>query len=101
MRIEPTPSIEGAISLPGDKSISHRYAILGAMAHGTTSIEGFSQSHDCASTLNCLRKLGIEIQQSEKGIEIQGLGWGNFHQPRTILDAGTVSYTHLTLPTKA
>lgn len=93
MRIEPTPSIGGALSLPGDKSISHRYAILGAMAHGTTSIDGFSQSHDCASTLNCLRKLGISIQQSEKGIEIQGLGWGKFHQPHTILDAGNSGTT--------
>ena len=93
MRIEPVSSLRGAMDLPGDKSISHRYAILGAMANGTTRISRFSHSQDCQATLDCLRKLGTEIHQSGNEIEIRSQGWRQFQQPQEILDAGNSGTT--------
>lgn len=93
MRIEPVSSFRGETALPGDKSISHRYAILGAMAHGTTRISHFSQSQDCQSTLECLRKLGLRIRQSTNGLEIQSEGWEHFQKPKELLDAGNSGTT--------
>jgi len=58
--IVPARTISGTLSLPGDKSISHRYAMLGAIASGSTRLENFSNGADCASTLECLRTLGVE-----------------------------------------
>lgn len=81
------------MTLPGDKSISHRYAVLGAMARGTTRISGFSLSQDCESTLDCLRELRTEIQRSESGVEIRSRGWEKFQQPREFLDAGNSGTT--------
>jgi 3-phosphoshikimate 1-carboxyvinyltransferase len=93
MRIEPVSSFRGEIVLPGDKSISHRYAILGAMAKGTTRISHFSRSQDCQSTLRCLKKLGIGIRQSENELEIQSEGWKRFQKPEELLDAGNSGTT--------
>ncbi len=63
MRIYPANNLQGAINLPGDKSISHRAALLSAMATGETRIENFATSADCASTLGCLQDLGVEIRR--------------------------------------
>ena len=93
MRIEPVSSFRGEIVLPGDKSISHRYALLGAMAKGTTRISHFSRSQDCQSTLRCLKKLGIGIRQSENELEIQSEGWKRFQKPEELLDAGNSGTT--------
>ncbi len=93
MRIQPVSSLRGEITLPGDKSISHRYAILGAMAQGTTHISQFSQSEDCQSTLRCLRRVGIGIRQSTDEVEIQSEGWKRFQKPKEILDAGNSGTT--------
>jgi len=93
MRIRPVSSLRGEITLPGDKSISHRYAILGAMAQGTTRISQFSQSEDCQSTLRCLRELGIGIRQSTNEVEIQSEGWKRFQKPKELLDAGNSGTT--------
>ncbi len=94
MRIEPVSSLRGEIHLPGDKSISHRYAILGAMAQGTTRISHFSGSEDCQSTLRCLRKLGLGIRQSANNeVEIQSEGWKGFQKPKEFLDAGNSGTT--------
>ena len=75
--ISPAKNISGSIRLPGDKSISHRYAMLAAIAEGTTRLENFSTGMDCTSTLNCLRALGCEWEQKdaqENVIEITGRG---------------------------
>ncbi|MFQ5928182.1 MAG: 3-phosphoshikimate 1-carboxyvinyltransferase [Acidobacteriota bacterium] len=93
MRIRPVSSLQGEIHLPPDKSISHRYAILGAMATGTTRISNFSNSQDCQSTLECLRKLGIRIRQSANEVEIESRGWREFQQPLESLDAGNSGTT--------
>jgi 3-phosphoshikimate 1-carboxyvinyltransferase len=60
------------LRLPGDKSISHRYAMLAAIAEGTTRLENFSTGADCASTLGCVRALGVEVERSENSIVIHG-----------------------------
>ena len=93
MIIQPVSCLRGELTLPGDKSISHRYAILGAMANGTTRISQFSQSEDCQSTLRCLKKLGLGIRQSEREVEIQSEGWTRFQKPKELLDAGNSGTT--------
>ena len=73
--IKPTGRLTGRVQLPGDKSISHRLAMLGAIANGTTGIDNFAVSQDCHSTLACLRRLGIEaIRESDHRVTIHGKG---------------------------
>src|SRR5580698_9119885 len=72
--IRPARNIAGAVRLPGDKSISHRYAMLAAIAEGTTRLENFSTGADCASTLGCLAALGVELQREENAVLIHGRG---------------------------
>ena len=88
MRVKPVTTLRGKIELPADKSISHRYALLGAMAEGTTRISNYSGSEDCLSTLQCLRKLGPRIKQFGTEVEIESEGWTQFQQPSDHLDAG-------------
>src|SRR5258708_20788035 len=72
--IRPAKSLSGSVRLPGDKSISHRYAMLGAIAEGTTKLENFSTGADCASTLACLRSLGVECEPNGASVAIHGRG---------------------------
>jgi len=75
MLMAPARAVSGAIRLPGDKSISHRYAMLGAIAEGTTRLQNYSTGRDCASTLACMRALGAEIKAGDDGsVEIKGRG---------------------------
>src|SRR5580658_10054970 len=60
-KISPASALHGAILLPGDKSISHRYAMIAAIAEGPTRISNYSTGADCHSTLGCVRALGIEV----------------------------------------
>ena len=87
IRIEPVRSLRGEVQIPGDKSISHRYAILGAMAQGVTQIANFSPSRDCQATLNCVSGLGVEVKQLQTTVEISSAGWDNFVEPGGVLDA--------------
>ena len=61
--VSPAKRVQGEIQLPGDKSISHRLAVLGAIAEGPTEIHFFSPSADCASTLECLKALGVRVER--------------------------------------
>jgi 3-phosphoshikimate 1-carboxyvinyltransferase len=74
MKITPARRINGRVQVPGDKSISHRAAIIAALANGTSLIKNFSPSEDCAATLSCLRKLGISIQSEDSRVIVQGAG---------------------------
>ncbi|HVI10745.1 MAG TPA: 3-phosphoshikimate 1-carboxyvinyltransferase [Candidatus Binatia bacterium] len=74
--MRPALGLRGSISLPGDKSISHRYAMLAAIAEGPSRLANYSTGADCASTLACLRALGVEWTRSDGVIEIQGRGPG-------------------------
>jgi 3-phosphoshikimate 1-carboxyvinyltransferase len=72
--VRPARSIAGALRLPGDKSISHRYAMLAAIAEGTTRLKNFSTGADCASTLSCLTTLGVQLERNENVVLIHGRG---------------------------
>ncbi len=93
MKIQPANSLNGRIRLPGDKSISHRAAIFASMATGETRIENFATSADCASTLDCLRKLGVEIRRENSTVLIKGVGKNGFSVPKTELDCGNSGTT--------
>src|ERR1700684_3521915 len=85
--ISPGGMLDGVIELPGDKSISHRYAILAALAEGTSEILNYASAADCRSTLECLRRLGIGFDSSEGRVRIAGKGLDGLKEPRRALDA--------------
>lgn len=92
--IRPPLSIKGTIDPPGDKSISHRAAIIGALAEGETRIDGFLEGADCLSTLKCLRDLGVVIEGPYDGqVIIRGKGLNSLKEPETVLDAGNSGTT--------
>jgi 3-phosphoshikimate 1-carboxyvinyltransferase len=90
--IRPALNISGSIRLPGDKSISHRYAMLAAIAKGSTRLNNFSTGADCSSTLNCLRTLGAEWERAGDVVTIQGRG-PKLQAPTTPLDCGNSGST--------
>ena len=91
--IRPAKNVEGLVRMPGDKSISHRYAMLGSIAEGTTRLENFSTGADCASTLSCLRSLGVEWSRNGEGpILIKGRGM-KLAAPAGPLDCGNSGST--------
>jgi len=85
--ISPGGTIDGAVELPGDKSISHRYAILAALAEGASEISNYASAADCHSTLECFRQMGIEIEEKEARVRISGKGLHGLSGPRRTLDA--------------
>ena len=92
MIVRPARNIAGQLTLPGDKSISHRYAMLAAIADGTTRLENFSTGADCASTLACLRALGVKWERDGSKVTIQGCG-PRLSAPRSPLDCGNSGST--------
>ena len=90
--VRPARNIAGALRLPGDKSISHRYAMLAAIAEGTTRLENFSTGADCASTLSCLAELGVELERKENAVLIHGHG-PKLQPPKSSLDCGNSGST--------
>jgi 3-phosphoshikimate 1-carboxyvinyltransferase len=91
--IAPAKTISGGLSVPGDKSISHRYALLAALADGRSEIANFAPAADCRSTLECLRRLGARIEQKNDRVTILGAGLRGFQPPRKKLDAGNSGTT--------
>ena len=85
--ISPGGAVEGVVELPGDKSISHRYAILAALAEGRSEISNFASAADCRSTLECLRGLGADIELRDGRVLISGRGLDGWKEPRKTLDA--------------
>ena len=90
--ISPPKKIKGEITPPGDKSISHRAAILSALARGTSSLENFLTAEDCMRTVNCLRSLGVKINVEGDNLEVEGRNLG-FKSSSTILNAGNSGTT--------
>src|SRR5216684_5421163 len=91
----PARTVRGSVRLPGDKSISHRYAMLAAIANGSSRLENYSTGADCASTLRCLQSLGVFAEHtdgSEGVIEIRGLG-PSLAPPSDPLDCGNSGST--------
>ena len=93
LELKPAAKIIGTFSVPGDKSISHRLAMLGAIAQGTTVIHNFAASVDCRSTLECLRRLHVKIDQTASTVAVHGRGLHGLTQPSTELDAGNSGTT--------
>src|SRR5215813_12017950 len=91
--IAPAARIGGVIDIPGDKAISHRLAMLGAIAEGTTTIRNFAESADCASTLECLRRLGVPIHRSASTVIVDGRGLSGLKAPSLELNAGNSGST--------
>ncbi|MGD0842326.1 MAG: 3-phosphoshikimate 1-carboxyvinyltransferase [Candidatus Acidiferrales bacterium] len=92
-KIFPARTISGAVAVPGDKSISHRYAILAALASGASEIAHFSAADDCRRTLECFRRLGIEIEQRGDVVRFAGAPAEGLRAPRRTLDAGNSGTT--------
>jgi len=90
--IKPARTVRGSVRLPGDKSISHRYAMLGAVAAGATRLDNFSTAADCASTLGCVEALGARVTRTGGKVEIEGCG-GELAAPRRALDCGNSGST--------
>jgi 3-phosphoshikimate 1-carboxyvinyltransferase len=94
-RIRPTRNLRGAVRLPGDKSISHRYAMLAGIAEGPSRLENYTTGADCASTLGCMRALGVTWERKDGAdsvIEVQGKGL-SLAAPAGPLDCGNSGST--------
>ena len=96
--VAPARRLRGRVRVPGDKSISHRYALLAALAGGTSTIAGYSTGADCRSTLDCLRALGVGIDESARAnatatVTVTGRGTAGLSRPTRVLDAGNSGTT--------
>ena len=90
--IHPAKTINGSVRLPGDKSISHRYTMLGGIAEGTTKLDNFSTGADCATTLGCLRSLGVTWERNGSSVVIHGRG-AKLQAPNSPLNCGNSGST--------
>ena len=93
MQINPCGPLRGTITVPGDKSISHRAVMLGALANGTTHISGFLMGEDCLSTIDCFRKMGVQIERTETEVIIKGVGLHGLSAPEETLYTGNSGTT--------
>lgn len=91
--VGPRRPLRGEVEVPPDKSISHRAAILGAMARGRTTARPFLRSLDCLSTVSCLRMLGVDIKLEEDVLVVEGDGPQSWREPEEVLDAGNSATT--------
>lgn len=85
--------LKGVITIPGDKSISHRTIMFGALASGTTEVYNLLQSSDCLATIDCFQKLGIEINNHGSTVKIHGKGLDGLTKPGALLDVGNSGTT--------
>lgn len=93
MKMRPARRLSGRVTLPGDKSISHRSAIFAALAAGVTRISNFASSADCTSTLSCLAGLGTKIDRQGKDVVVTGCGKRGFEASKGPLDCGNSGTT--------
>lgn len=93
MKLKYTHPLKGEVTVPGDKSISHRAVMFGALSKGTTEVTNFLQGADCLSTIDCFRRLGIEIENTPTKILIHGKGLHGLTKSDHILDVGNSGTT--------
>ena len=91
--ITPTRGLKGEVTIPGDKSISHRSIMLGSIALGTTEITHFLEGADCLSTIDCFRKMGVEIERKPSSILVHGKGLRGLTAPASTLNVGNSGTT--------
>src|SRR3970282_28044 len=94
MRIDPVPALEGHVAVPGDKSISHRAVLVGALCDGDVRVSGFGRSADTEATIGAGRALGIDVEEHDVDtLTIRGAGLRGFREPSGLVDcanAGTL-----------
>lgn len=93
MKFTKASPLRGELSIPGDKSISHRSIMFGSLAKGTTEITNFLQGADCLSTIACFEKMGIGIENNGDSVSVHGNGLFGLKKPDTILDCGNSGTT--------
>ncbi len=94
MKLSPASApLKGELTVPGDKSISHRAVMLGSLAQGTTEITHFLKGADCLSTIDCFRKMGISIEEKEGRLLVHGCGLHGLAAPTEVLDCGNSGTT--------
>ena len=93
MEIKKQANLRGTLTVPGDKSISHRAVMFGSLAKGTTRISHFLEGADCLSTIACFRKMGIDIERNASEIMVHGKGLHGLSAPDSILDVGNSGTT--------
>lgn len=86
MKVYKAASLRGTVNLPGDKSISHRAALLAAMADGESRITNFASSEDCSATLKCVGELGVPVERRDAEVLVFGVGKNGFRKPANALD---------------
>ena len=93
MKFYPSGTLKGEITVPGDKSISHRSVMFGSIAKGSTEITGFLQGADCLSTISCFRKMGVDIENNRDCVLVHGRGLHGLTAPDSVLDCGNSGTT--------
>ncbi len=94
LAIHPIKGLRGTVAVPGDKSVSHRAVMIGALAEGETVIYNFLPGEDCLATIKCFRKLGVAIEGPEEGtVRVKGRGLAGLQEPGDFLDAGNSGTT--------
>ena len=88
-----TRGLKGTLTVPGDKSISHRAVMFGSLSEGTTTIHGFLKGADCLSTIDCFRRMGISIEEKDETIYVHGKGLHGLSKPEGTLDVGNSGTT--------
>ncbi|MFV0527961.1 MAG: 3-phosphoshikimate 1-carboxyvinyltransferase [Lachnospiraceae bacterium] len=92
-QIQSVKRLTGEVTVPGDKSISHRAVMIGSIADGTTQIHNFLQGDDCLSTISCFRQMGVSIENTGEDIIVQGKGLYGLSAPLNVLDVGNSGTT--------
>lgn len=87
------PSLQGTLTIPGDKSVSHRSVMFGAIAKGKTTVDGFLLGEDCLSTIDCFRKLGVKIDVEGTNVSIDSPGIDGWQEPSEVLYTGNSGTT--------
>ena len=93
-RVRPVGRLAGTVEVPGDKSISHRAALLGALANGATEVQGYLEGEDCLRTLTAIQMLGVDVTKKGPGhYRIAGVGLDGLVEPGDVIDCGNSGTT--------
>jgi 3-phosphoshikimate 1-carboxyvinyltransferase len=98
VKIEPAGSVQGGVAVPGDKSISHRAVLIGAIAAGESRIHGFGRSGDTESTVAAVRALGVEVDETGEELRVRGTGLRGLRAPHAPIDCGNAGTLARLLP---
>ena len=93
-RVRPIERLAGTVEVPGDKSVSHRAALLGALANGVTEVQGYLEGEDCLRTLTAIQMMGVEVTKKGPGhYRIAGVGLDGLVEPGDVVDCGNSGTT--------